>query len=61
LTGVYTHHLHFNASGEGKRSETDGHNTDIKAKCTWKMAARKNSKQDNEESALQAIQEAVKE
>jgi hypothetical protein len=25
------HHLHFNASGEGKRSKTDGHNTDIKA------------------------------
>jgi hypothetical protein len=31
LTRVQVGHLHFNASGEGKRSETDGHNTDIEA------------------------------
>jgi hypothetical protein len=56
LTEVHTHYLHFNASaGEGKRSETDGHNTDNKAKCTIKMAARNNIKQETEESGLQAI------
>jgi hypothetical protein len=61
LTEVRTHYLLFNASaGEGKRSETDGHNTDIKAKCTLQMAARNNIKQETEESVLQAIQEAEK-
>jgi hypothetical protein len=31
--------MHFNASGEGKRSETDGHNTDIKARRESAMRA----------------------
>jgi hypothetical protein len=30
LTGVRVSRLHFNASGEGKRWETDGHNTAVK-------------------------------
>jgi hypothetical protein len=29
LTGIRVRRVHFNASGEGKRWETDGHNTDI--------------------------------
>jgi hypothetical protein len=41
LTGVRVRHLHFNASGEGKRSETDGHNTDIKARRKEAMKAGK--------------------
>jgi hypothetical protein len=31
--------LHFNASGEGKRCETDGHNTDIKSRRESAMRA----------------------
>jgi hypothetical protein len=30
VTGIRVRYVHFNASGEGKRWETDGHNTDIK-------------------------------
>jgi hypothetical protein len=30
LTGIRVRHVHFSASGEGKRWETNGHNTDIR-------------------------------
>ena len=33
--------MHFNASGEGKRWETDGHNTDIKVRREQAMRAGK--------------------
>jgi hypothetical protein len=32
VTGIRVRYVHFNASGEGKRWETDGHNTDIKVR-----------------------------
>jgi hypothetical protein len=38
LTGISVHHIHFNASGEGKHWETDGHNTAIKAR--WEEALK---------------------
>ena len=38
ITGVNVRHWHFNASGEGTRWETDGHNTDIN--CIRESAMR---------------------
>jgi hypothetical protein len=37
--GIRVRHVHFNASGEGKRWETDGHNTDIKVRREQAMRA----------------------
>ena len=39
LTGIQIKHWHYNASGEGKRWETDGHNTDIKSQREAAMRA----------------------
>jgi hypothetical protein len=39
LTGIRVRYVHFNASGEGKRWETDGHNTDIKVRREQAMRA----------------------
>jgi hypothetical protein len=41
LTGIHVCKIHFNASGEGKRWETDGHNTDIKVRREHAMRASK--------------------
>jgi hypothetical protein len=41
LTGVWVKHVHFNASGEGKRWKTDGHNPAIKARRKEAMKAGK--------------------
>jgi hypothetical protein len=38
-TGIRVRRMHFNASVEGKRSETDGHNTDIKSRRESAMRA----------------------
>ena len=38
-TGINVRHYHFNASGEGKRSETDGHGTAIKTRREVAMRA----------------------
>jgi hypothetical protein len=38
-TGIRVRKLHFNASWEGKRCETDGHNTDIKSRRESAMRA----------------------
>jgi hypothetical protein len=38
-TGIRVRKLHFNASGEGKCCETDGHNTDIKSRRESAMRA----------------------
>jgi hypothetical protein len=38
-TGIHVRYVHFNASGEGKRWETDGHNTDIKVRREKAMRA----------------------
>jgi hypothetical protein len=39
VTGIRVRYVHFNASGEGKRWETDGHNTDIKVRREHAMRA----------------------
>jgi hypothetical protein len=39
VTGIRVRRLHFNASGEGKGSEIDGHNTDIKSRRESTMRA----------------------
>ena len=41
VTGIRVRYVHFNASGEGKRWETDGHNTDIKVQREQAMRAGK--------------------
>ena len=41
LTGIRVRKVHFNASGEGKHWETDGHNTDIKVRREHAMRAAK--------------------
>jgi hypothetical protein len=41
LTGIRVRYVHFNASGEGKRWETDGHNTDIEVRREQAMRAGK--------------------
>jgi hypothetical protein len=39
VRGFRVRRLHFNASGEGRRIETDGHNTDIKSRRESAMRA----------------------
>jgi hypothetical protein len=39
VTGISVRYVHFHASGEGKRWETDGHNTDIKVRREYVMRA----------------------
>jgi hypothetical protein len=39
VTGIRVQYVHFNASGEGKRRETNGHNTDIKVRREHAMRA----------------------
>jgi hypothetical protein len=41
VTGIRVRYVHFYASGEGKRWETDGHNTDIKVRREHAMRAGK--------------------
>jgi len=49
LTGIHrVNYLYYNTLGEGKRSETDGHNTAVKYRGEMSMRAGNTSNRMNE-------------